>query len=116
MFSDPQSITVSGTAHSLPKVETGTRNGKYRKADGTFQLSISHKPDAKRVRSMYRVDQTAIVTDPITSLNDSDFVGLYIVIDRPIFGFTEAQIEALRAGFVANLTTATFSKLFAQES
>lgn len=116
MFTDPQSITVSGTPHSLPKVETGSRKGIYRKADGTWTLTISHKPDSKRVRSMYRVDQTAIVTDPVSSLNDSDFLGIYIVIDRPIFGFTEAQVEAFRAGLIANLTTATFSKLFAQES
>lgn len=117
-FSDPQSITVNAVAQSMPRIESNGRKSIYRKSDGSYQLTISHTPsqNGKRVRSMYRVDNNAVVTDPITSQNDSDFLACYVVIDRPMFGFTSVQTQQLAAGIFAALTGATVDKLYSQES
>jgi len=116
MFSDPQSVTVNAVAQSMPKIETNVRKGVFRKADGTFQLTISHTPAKNRVRSMFRLDQNAIVADPISLLNDSETLSAYLVIDRPTFGFTQTQLEQLVAGLTSALTTTVVGKLYAQES
>jgi hypothetical protein len=117
MFSDPQSVTLNSVAQSLPKIEVGARKGVYRKSDSTLQLTISHTPAQKRVRSMYRLDQFAVVTDPISNENDQEFAGAYLVIDRPNFGFSQTQIEQLVACLTAAVNTAgVVGKLFAGES
>lgn len=115
-FADPQSVTVNSVAQSMPRIETQARRSVYRKADGTFQLTISHSTPNGRLRSMARIDQFAIVTDPVSSLNDSENLGAYLIIDRPTFGFTQTQVEQLVAGLTAYLTTTNVGKLFAQES
>jgi hypothetical protein len=65
---------------------------------------------------MVRIDQRAIVTNPLDSTNDYDTLSFYSVIDRPVYGFTTAQIEQLVTGFQAWLTTGNVDKLIGTES
>lgn len=111
MLSDPQSITVNSVAQSLPKIETSQRKGVYRKADGTFQLTVSHSPSKDRVRSLYRVDQFFVDANL-----QQQFADVYVVMDRPITGFTQTQLEQLAAAVMAAVNTTMVGKLFAQES
>lgn len=116
MFSDPITVSLNSVNQTLPKIETGARKGIYRKSDGTLQATISHSPNGKRIRSMYRLDQFAVVTDPLGE-SDSDFQAVYIVWDRPNFGFTQAQVEQLTACLTAEINEAGVTgKIFAQES
>jgi hypothetical protein len=117
MFSDPQSVTVNSVAQSMPRVETGTRKSIYQKNDQTFTLTISHQTlNNGRIRSLARLDQRAIVTNPLDSTNDYDTLTYYFVIERPAYGFTMTQVEQLVAGFNSWLTTGNVDKLFGQES
>lgn len=116
MFADPQSVTVNSVAQSMPKVSSEGLKTSYSKSDGTYKLTISHTPTKDRVRSMARIDQRAIVADPLTAVNDYETLSFYVVIDRPIYGFTMTQVEQLIAGFKTWLDNTAIDKLYGQES
>jgi hypothetical protein len=116
MFSDPQTITVNAVAQAMPRVETSGRKSIYQKSDQTFTLTVSHTPSRDRVRSMARVDQKAVVADPLTAVNDYETLSFYVVVDRPLAGFTSTQTEQLIAGFKTWLDSTAIGKLFGQES
>jgi hypothetical protein len=116
MFSDPQTITVNAVAQAMPRVETSGRKSIYQKSDQSFTLTVSHTPSRDRVRSMARVDQKAVVADPLTAVNDYETLSFYVVVDRPLAGFTSTQTEQLIAGFKTWLDSTAIGKLFGQES
>lgn len=116
MFSDPQSITVATVAKSMPRISSNGLTTVYQKDDQTYKLTISHQSSNGRIRSMARVDNKAIVTNPLDSTNDYDTLSFYVVIDRPEFGFTSTNVSDLIAGFKTWLDSTTIGKLFGQES
>lgn len=116
MFADPQVITVASVAKSMPRIETGGLSSKYSTADENYKLSISHQRSNKRIRSMARVDQRAVVPDPLTAVNDYESIGIYLVIDRPEVGFTDTQINDLVAGYKTWLTSTIVSALVGLQS
>lgn len=117
MFADPQSITVNGVAHSLPRIAVGDLSASYEQNDGTFHLDISHQVTKQdRVRSLVRVSQKKVVTDPLNSVNDYDNLTLTFTLDRPSYGFSQTETEQLVAGLVAWLTTGNVDKLYGRES
>jgi hypothetical protein len=117
MLTDPQSVTVNAVAQSMPRVSSSGTSSKYQKADETFSLSISHTKDKSgRIRSLARIDQRAIVQNPLDLTNDYDTLTWYVVLDRPSYGFTMTQAEQLATGFLAWLNTAMVDKIWGQES
>jgi len=117
MFSDPQTITVNAVAQVLPRVENNGKVSLYQKNDLTFTLKISHQNQgSNRIRSMVRVDQRSVVPDPLTTVNDYETMSVYIVIDRPLAGFSMAQTEQLVAGLKTFLDNTAVDKLYGQES
>lgn len=117
MFADPQSVTVNSVAQSMPRVSSTGTSSVYRKADETFTLSISHTKSGKdRVRSLVRIDQKAIVPDPLTSVNDYETLSFYVVVDRPLAGFDATTVYNLIAGLKTWLDSTASGKLFGMES
>jgi len=120
LFSDPQSVTINAVAQSMPRIEVDGKKAIYQKADQTFTLTISHRSSKnkgrERISSVIRLDQRAIVADPLTSVSDYDTVSVWLVIDRPIYGFTVTQVQQLVAGFESYLDATAVSKVFGQES
>lgn len=116
MFTDPQSITISGNAKSLVRVSSTGTSSMYRTADGLFELTISHTLTKGRVRTMAKLLQKAIVPDPLTSVNDYETLQTYFVTDRPEVGYSDATIDAQWAGLKTWLSTATNTKLYSLES
>jgi len=116
-FTDPQSVTVNSVAQSMPRIKSDGTKTIYQKSDRSFTLTISHI-DSKdgRVRSMARIDQLAVVTNPLDSTNDYDTLSAYLVIDRPGFGFSLAQVQQLVAGLQAYLDSTAVGKLYGHES
>lgn len=122
MLTDPQTITVNAVAKAMPRVKQDGLSSLYQLADETFKLEVSHQTNQKkgetfgRVRSLVRFTQRAIVTNPLDSSNDYDTLSIQLVVDRPNYGFTSAQLDQLRAGFFAWLDTTMTGKIFGQES
>lgn len=115
-FADPQSVTINSVAQSLPRVMTEGKKAVYQKNDQNVTLTLSHQSSKGRVRSLTRLDQRAIVADPLTSENDFGELGLQLVMDRPEYGFTLAQVQYLVAALKGWLTDDNVAKMFGQES
>jgi hypothetical protein len=116
MFADPQTVTVNAVAKVMPRISTGGTKSTYQLNDLTFTLNISHTQVKDRIRSMARSDQRAVVPDPLTAVNDYETLSFYVVLDRPLAGFTSTQCEQLITGFKTWLDATVIGKLYGSES
>lgn len=116
MFTDPQSVTINSVAKTMPKIKMGSSDSTYRTADEEFQFRISHQTTKSRTRRMVRIDQTKIAADPLTAINSSQSAGVYLVVDEPKFGFSDAELDYLVDGLVAWLSSANIAKLLGSET
>lgn len=116
MFSDPQSVTINAVAKSMPRIKQGATDATYRTADEAFQMRISHQVSKSRTRRMVRIDQNVIAADPLTAVNTSQSASVYIVIDEPKYGFSDADLDYLVDGLVGWLTAGNIAKLLGSES
>lgn len=118
MFADPQTLTIATVANSLPKIRQEGLTSTYQKSDGLLSLAIRHTPakDGQRMRSLVRVDFSAVVTNPLDSTNDMDSFSFQIVLDRPLQGFTPTQMGDVWAALKVWLDSTALGKLLGQES
>lgn len=116
MFTDPQTVTINAVAKVMPRISLDGTSASYQTSDMLFKFKISHVRSKQRVRSMVRLDQLAIVPDPLTAVNDYETLSFYVVIDRPEVGFTPTQIDQLITGFKTWLDSTAVGKLVGQES
>lgn len=106
-FSDPQSITISGTTISLPRTSTGVGSSEYQSSDGLVKLSASNAY-GRRNRRALRLDHSKITADPfIPTQNSKVSMSNYIVFDTPVAGYTNAEALAVYNGFKAVFTAST---------
>jgi len=98
-FADPQTLTISGTAISLPRVSVGEDESEYMSGDGLSKLTASHTY-GKRTRRMLRFDTSKITADPFKSTeNVKVSMSCYMVFDVPPAGYTPVEALAVYAGF-----------------
>lgn len=118
-FSDPQSITISGTAISLPRVSSGDGTSKYLSADGLTQLTAS-SAYGRRTRRVLRVDQSKIAADVfVPAQNVKVGMSCYLVFDLPPAGYDNTAAKAVWSGFNTLITAssgAAIDKLLGGES
>jgi len=118
-LADPQSIKISGTTTSLPRVSTGPFESLYTSADGLIKMSLA-TTNGKRKRQVVRVDVSKITTDPfITTQNMEVSMSSYLVFDRPMAGYTNAEAKAVYDGFIEALQASSslvITKLLGSES
>lgn len=95
MYSDPQSLTISGTAVSLPRVAAGTNQGSFKSPDGNVTFSVSHTY-GKRARRVFRLDQTKVTPDPLlTNVNRVIDASAYLVVNAPLQGFSPTELKGI---------------------
>lgn len=118
-FADPQSIKISGTTTSLPRVSTGNFEAEYESADGLITLKAS-TVSGKRKRQVVRVDVSKITADPfIPTQNVEVSMSNYVVFDRPPAGYSNAEAKAVWDGFIEALQASSsllITKLLGSES
>jgi len=118
-LSDPQSITISAATSSLPRVSSGDGTSEYLSADGLIRLTLS-SAYGKRTRRVLRVDHSKITADPfIPATNTKVSMSNYMVFDLPPAGYTNAEAQAVYAGFKTLYTAssdAVITKLLGGES
>lgn len=118
MFSDPQSLTIGGTATPLARVSMGNRTGTFENADNTIALQISHT-NGKSERGVVRLDAKKVAPDPVNpAVNRTYKAAVYTVIDKPSnVGYTDAEVSDLAKALMAWLTVpANLTKFLGQES
>lgn len=115
-FADPlANVTLATVAQTVPRISTSGFKSLYRVSDGSLTATISHQPNGQRVRSMLRLDRYVDTNSDLILEN----LGAYIVIDRPISGFTETNVKDLVTCLTDLLqasSKAAITKLFNQES
>jgi hypothetical protein len=121
-FTDPQSITVSGTPISMPLTKREGDETEYTSSDGLMKLSASHNLTAKnRARRVLRIDTRKVSADPYKPAENVDVsMSTYLVFDIPSkAGYTPVEVKAVSDGFIALLSAssgAIVTKLLAGES
>lgn len=102
---DPQTVSISGTTTSLPRV--GSDPGKFASADGNISYDFSHSY-GKRTRRLVRINNLKIVADPLTPANNTyRSMSISIVADLPPVGYTAAEAKAVFDGFITQLQAAS---------
>lgn len=115
-FTDPQSITINAVPKSLAKIKSDGQKTIYRTSDEEVSFTISHQESKSRTRHMVRADQRVVAADPLTAVNEYKSAGVYMVIDEPEYGFTDAQLDYIVQGLKTWLSTANVLKVCAGES
>jgi hypothetical protein len=119
MFSDPQSVTISGAAKSLPRVSAGEYNGQFRTSDGGYVLSVAHTTGKGRERSTVRLDTRKIGANPLDPSRNLPYSSsVYVVLNAPAqsAGFTSVELEDQLKALAAYLTAANITKIVGKES
>jgi hypothetical protein len=119
MFTEPQSVTISGTALSLPRVAQDGSSSSYKTADGAVTMTVSHA-SGKRNRRTARIVHTKYAPDPLFPAQNTPFsMTFYVVADVPKTGYTITEQKAIIDGFLANLQAtsgANITKLLGGEN
>jgi len=116
MFADPiANVTYNAVAQTLPRISTTGTKSVYRKSDGSLVATISHSNSGNRIRSMCRLDRNV----DVNSDNVLETYGAYIVLDRPVSGFSETDVINLitcLTGLLTASSNAAIIKLNSQET
>jgi hypothetical protein len=115
MLTDPQTITIDSVEISLPRVETAGTKSIYRAADMNTTFTVSHQTTKTRARRMIRIDKREVVADPLTAENDYEEASIYLVVDEPLYGFSDADLDLIIDGFLAWFTSGNISKVLGSE-
>lgn len=103
-LADPQSIKISGTTSSLPRVTTNGNSSSYESADGTIKLTLATQ-NGSRKRQTCRVDVNKITADPFIPAQNSEVsMSFYMVFDRPVAGYSNTEALAVALGFIESMT------------
>lgn len=106
-FTDPLSITISGSAIALPRTSVRDNTSEYMSADGLVRVTASNAY-GRRTRRVLRVDHSKITSDPfIPTTNSKVSMSNYIVFDIPPAGYTNVDAQAIYAGFKAMISASS---------
>ncbi len=123
-FADPTSVAIGatvtpsgGTATSLATLDRSIPyTGIYGASDGLTKLRIQHSLGSRK-RSEFKLDLVTTYTDPSTGLAKDITSNVYLVINRPNAGFTNAQLKGLMSAVCAFCgVSANQDKILALES
>lgn len=110
-FTDPQSVTIAGSAISLPRISVGDNKSTYRSGDGLVALNIA-SAYGKRTRRTLRLDHSKIAADPfLASTNTKYSMSAYLVVDVPVVGYTLTQQQDVVTGLTAYLTATSGARV-----
>lgn len=118
-FSDPLSVTIDGTAYSLPRVNTSGNRGRYQTGDGLIAITADHQYGTRN-RHVLRIDHSKITADPFIPTQNSK-VGMnhYLIFDVPVAGYSPTDVLKIYQGFKGLYTASTdalITKLLGGES
>lgn len=110
MFNDPQSMTLGGSAKSLARmgVANPDRLGKFRTADGAYEVQLRQNQTSKRFRREAVVTFTKNATDPFTAEVTQQSASLIVAFDEPkVVSFTDAELVDCLTGLTTWLSAST---------
>jgi len=110
MYSDPQSVTISGSAKSLNRTTSTPTGSKFATSDRAHQMEVIHSY-GRRHRHTVRFQVDSLTANPLVSgQNITQSCTLYLTADLPP-GYDTATAKAIMDGFLANMTASTGANL-----
>lgn len=111
-LTDPQKFKeAAGTEVTAPRVSSGDFKSVYETSDGLTSLSIStSESQSNRKRHLVRIDVEKLSTNVYEeSKKQAVSMSVYLVIDRPVNGYTNAEAKKLVEGLVGLLSASTYA-------
>lgn len=102
----PQVVTINAVPADYHRVTTNGNQSVYKTTDGTKSLTVSHQETKTRFRRMARLDIQVVAADPLTAENSYQKASTYLVIDEPIVGFADTDLEDYVQALTAWLSSA----------
>ena len=104
MLADPQAVTISGTARTLPRIEERGDTHLYSDVANGVDLYVTQKvaKDGRR-RSTISLQQTVVVTDALTGLKSRVPYSVSVVLSKTI-DVDAASAAALYTALAAALS------------
>lgn len=118
VFSDPQSVTYSTVAKSLPAIGRSDSQSEYKLNDSgvVYDLILSHQFKARN-RVVARLQRDSAVSDPLVpAQNILASMTATMTIDFPKVGLSTADAQALGKALRDWLTDANILKLVGGET
>ena len=95
MLADPQTVTISGTAITLPRLEERVETNVYSDRTNGVDLYVTQKVDKKGInRSTISLVKNIIVTDPVSGIKARVPYSITVGQAAPV-GVVPADVEAL---------------------
>lgn len=111
-LTDPQKFKeVAGTEVTAPRVSTGDFKSIYETSDGANVLTVSTQENgSNRKRHLVRIDVSKLTTNIYEeSKKQTVSMSAYLVVDRPVAGFTVGEAKKLVEGLVGLLSASTYT-------
>lgn len=110
-YSDPQTVTIVATPHTLNRVSSGENLGAFKKDDRTIALSPSHTY-GKRIRRAVRMDHSKVAPDPLFPATNVPYsLSIFLNMDLPTTGYTNTEVKDIAASLLTWLTASTNANL-----
>lgn len=117
MFSDP--LTAKANNVDVSFVKTAFASGSSTFVYGDYKVVTKQNTTAARFRREVRFTLDKIAADPVSAVNTRKGASVYIVIDEPRDGFSDAELTQLTkdvCDFMTRTTAANTGKLLLGES
>jgi hypothetical protein len=111
-LTDPQKFKeISETEVEANRTSTAGPSSVYETSDGLYKLSVSTTVAANgRKRHLVRIDASKIAENPFEEgKSEPVSMSTYVVVDRPVNGFTQAEMVAMLKGLVGLLSASTYA-------
>jgi len=111
-LTDPQKFKeATETEVEAARVSSGDFRSVYETSDGLTTLSISTQETSNnRKRHLVRIDVRKLSTNIYEESKKQDVsMSVYLVVDRPINGYTVSEATKLVKGLVGLLSASTYS-------
>lgn len=109
----PQTVTYDAVGKTLNRITSDKTSSVYTDSTAEFTLKVSHQESKTRTRHLVRLDRKIVAADPLTAVNAYQTSGVYVVVDEPIFGFSDDDLDKQVDALVAWLSPANISAILA---
>jgi peroxiredoxin family protein len=110
-LTDPQKFKeVAAAEVTAPRVSSGDYKSVYSTSDGLNKLTVStSESNSNRKRHLVRIDVSKLATNPYEESKKQDIsMSVYLVIDRPVAGFTVSEAKKLTEGLVGLISASSY--------
>lgn len=111
-LTDPQKFKeVAAVEVTAPRVSSGDFKSIYETSDGLNKLTLSTtETGSNRKRHLVRIDVSKLTTNIYEEAKKQEVsASVYLVIDRPVAGYSVAEMKKLVEGLVGLLSATSYA-------